>query len=114
MAVLFVALFGTLSVSFFCLTNLNVQMARNHRDMNSSLSAAESGLEYLHNLMNYYVATYGIRTMEQEVTEDDAYTLFEDIHDFMQTELNGSPMLGANMWVTWQTFRRMAEPGSRL
>jgi len=93
MATLFVALFAVLAISYMALSNINVQMSRNHRDMNAALSAAESGLEYLHNLMNYYVVTYGIRTFQQEVTEDDAYALFDDLHDFMQVELNGSPML---------------------
>ena len=93
MATLFVALFAVLAISYMALSNINVQMSRNHRDMNAALSAAESGLEYLHNLMNYYVATYGIRTFQQEVTEDDAYALFNDLHDFIQVELNASPML---------------------
>ena len=47
MATIFVALFAVLAISFVSLSNINVQMARNHRDVNSSLSAAESGLEYL-------------------------------------------------------------------
>ena len=93
MSTIFVALFAVLSISYTSVTNINVQMSRNHRDVNAALSAAESGLEYLHNLMNYYVVTYGVRTFEQQVTEDDAYRLFDDLHDFIQTELNGSPML---------------------
>ena len=93
MATLFVALFAVLAISYMALSNINVQMSRNHQDMNAALSAAESGLEYLHNLMNYYVAEYGVRTFQQEVTEDDAYALFADLHDFLKVELNGSPML---------------------
>jgi hypothetical protein len=93
MATIFVALFAVLAISYMAMSNVNVQMARNHRDVKSALSAAESGLEYMHNLMNYYVATYGIRTLQKEVTEDDAYALFADLHDFIQVDLSGSPVL---------------------
>ena len=49
-AVLFVSLFGTLSVSFFYVTNMNVQMARNHRDVACAYAMSESGLEWARSL----------------------------------------------------------------
>jgi len=114
MATIFVALFAVLSISFTAITNINVQMSRNHRDVNASLSAAESGLEYLHNLMNYYVLTYGVRTFEQQVTEDDAYTLFDDLHDFIQTELNGSLMLEGESVGEVVTFSEDGRAGHQI
>jgi hypothetical protein len=114
MATIFVALFAVLAISFVALSNINVQMARNHRDVNSALSAAESGLEYLHNLMFYYVDTYGIRTFSQQVTEDDAYALFEDLHDFLQVELNGSTMLEGAVVGTVTNFAEGSRTGHQI
>ena len=114
MSTIFVALFAVLSISFISLSNINVQMSRNHRDVNASLSAAESGLEYLHNLMNYYVATYGIRTFEQQVTEDDAYELFDDLYDFLRVELDGSPMLEGESVGEVVTFSEDGRAGHQI
>ena len=93
LALIFISLFATLSISFAAMSNINVQMARNHRDLALARAAAESGLEYMHNLVNYYVFEYGLKTFNREVTSEDAYDVFYDFYDFLQVELNDAPML---------------------
>jgi hypothetical protein len=93
LALIFMALFGALSISFAALSNTNLLMARNHRDLAAARTAAESGLEYMHNLINYYVSEYGLKTFNREVTADDAYVVFHDLYDFLQVELKDAPML---------------------
>jgi len=93
LALIFMALFGALSVSFAALSNTNLQMARSHRDLAMARTAAESGLEYMHNLIDYYESEYGLKTFNREVTADDAYVVFNDFYDFLQVELKDAPML---------------------
>jgi len=61
-AMIFIVVFSALAVSMASLSGINVQLSENQRNVNSSLAAAESGLE----VMRYYLSGLTIPGTVQE------------------------------------------------
>ena len=76
LAMIFVALFSVLAISFTAMSNINVQMSRNHRDLSAAHAAAESGLEYAGFLTSGYVPPGGAYSAQNTVSESEAQTTF--------------------------------------
>lgn len=89
MAMFFVVLFSVLAISFASMSNMNVQMSRNHRDMSQAQAAAESGLEYTHYLVYDYLNTDAMKTVNNTVNDEDASDAFYVFTDYLQTQLAG-------------------------
>jgi len=96
LAVFFVALFAVLAVSFAAMSNMNVQMSRNHRDVSAAQAAAESGLEYANYLVASYVPPTAAYNPRNTVTESEARTTLGYFANHVQTVLAGSPLLGGH------------------
>jgi len=74
--------------------NMNVNMARSHRDISAAQGMSESGLSYIHFYVGRYVLDEGIKTLNNTVTDDDARIFFDDLTDYIQYELRYSPLFG--------------------
>ncbi|MBN2376966.1 MAG: hypothetical protein JXD22_11220 [Sedimentisphaerales bacterium] len=86
-SVFFVTLFGVLSISFVAMSNTNVQMSRNHRDMSQAQLAAESGLEYAQCIFQRYMAVAtGFYT--PQITDLQAESVFDEFAAFLDSELS--------------------------
>jgi len=72
LALIFMSLFAALSISFAALSNTNVQMADNHRDLAIARAAAESGLQYVSYLVASYEPPSEAFTAKNTVDEADA------------------------------------------
>jgi hypothetical protein len=94
LAIFFVTLFSVLAISFAAMSNVNVQMSRNHRDVSISQAAAESGLEYAKYLVNSYVPPPGAETPYNTVSADEASETFGYFAAHVQTLLTNSALLG--------------------
>jgi len=94
LAIFFVTLFSVLAISFAAMSNVNVQMSRNHRDVSISQAAAESGLEYAKYLVNSYVPPDEARTPYNTVSADEASDTFGYFAAHVQTLLTNSALLG--------------------
>ncbi|MFC1782679.1 hypothetical protein ACFL02_03720 [Planctomycetota bacterium] len=93
LAVFFVTLFAVLAISFAGTGNVNVQMARTHRDISAAQGAAESGLAYAHYFVGSYVLEEGIKTFNNIVSAEDAYLSFDNLVGYIQDQLKNSPLL---------------------
>ena len=81
LAVFFVSLFGILAISFASMSNVNVQMSRNHRDVAESQAAAESGLEYARYLLASYEPppeAYSTQNTVSETQAEETFGYFAD------------------------------------
>ncbi|MBN1845054.1 MAG: hypothetical protein JW810_05185 [Sedimentisphaerales bacterium] len=94
LAVFFVSLFAVLAISFTAMSNINVQMSRNHRDVKLAQSAAESGLEFAAYLVGSYVPPTDAYSPNNEVSESEARSTFSYFACHVQNLLYGSPLLG--------------------
>jgi len=93
MATIFVALFAVLSISFTAITNINVQMSKNHRDIQMAHSAAESGLEFAAYLVNTYAPPTEAYSAYNTVSESEAIETFGYFANHVESLLAGSPIL---------------------
>jgi len=93
MAVFFVTLFGILAISFASLSDVNVQMARNHSHVADAQAAAESGLAYARFLINDFVTNSAATSFQNQVTDEDATDLFLNFADYVAYALDGSTAL---------------------
>jgi len=82
LAIFFVVLFSVLAVSFASMSNLNVQMSRNHRDIVAAQAAAESGLSFMNALVKKYILYGAEKTFQNVVSDDEAADTFYAISDF--------------------------------
>jgi len=97
-AVFFVALFAVLALSFTAMSNVNVQMSRNHHHMAAAQSAAESGLQYAGFLIDSYISEEQPYTFEQSLSSSDMMNLFTDFSSHASSLLDGSLVLsGGNI-----------------
>jgi len=94
-AVFFVALFAVLALSFTAMSNVNVQMSRNHHHMAAAQSAAESGLQYASYIIDCYIVEDAIRTTNNTVSDTEAQQTFDDLLAYFQSTLNDRPALGS-------------------
>jgi PilX N-terminal len=90
LAMIFVALFSVLAISFTAMSNINVQMSRNHRDLSAAQAAAESGLEY----MDYYIINYidnqAPKTSNNIVDDTDSSIVYHDFTSFLREQMSSS------------------------
>ncbi|KPK76517.1 MAG: hypothetical protein AMJ79_06445 [Phycisphaerae bacterium SM23_30] len=93
LAVFFITLFAVLAISFTGMGNVNVKMARTHRDIAAAQGAAESGLAYAHCFVGSYIVEEGIKTFNNIVTDDDAFLSFYNLIGYIQDALRNSPLL---------------------
>ncbi|OQA00170.1 MAG: hypothetical protein BWY71_00799 [Planctomycetes bacterium ADurb.Bin412] len=93
LAIIFVTLFSVLAISFTAMSNMNVQMSRNHRDLVLAQAAAESGLQYARYLVNSYVPPAAAYSPRNTVTAEEAASSFGYFVTHVQTLLDGSPIL---------------------
>lgn len=93
LAILFVTLFSVLAISFAAMSNINVQMSRNHRDLVLAQAAAESGLQYARYLVNSYEPPAAAYSAQNTVTEQEARNSFGYFVAHVQTVLADSPIL---------------------
>jgi hypothetical protein len=89
LAVFFVTLFSVLSISFVAMSNTNLQMARNHRDMLAAQAAAESGLAFIQWHFKDYNQNAAKKTSNNTVNVDDALYNFLNFTTFLQSNLSG-------------------------
>ncbi|MBN1764952.1 MAG: hypothetical protein JW860_06810 [Sedimentisphaerales bacterium] len=100
MAMIFVTLFSVLAISFTALTNINVQMSKNHRDMNCAQAAAESGLQFARLLIDNYVPSGSTYTSSNAISESDALETFADFAAYVQDDWASAPLMNGN-GVSW-------------
>jgi hypothetical protein len=100
MAVFFVSLFGVLAISFTAMSNINVQMSRNHRDVKIAQSAAESGLEFATFLINYYEPPSEAYSPYNTVSETEAIETMGYFASHVEGMLLGSPLLNGS-GISW-------------
>jgi len=93
MAVFFVTLFGILAISFASLSDVNVQMARNHRNVADAQAAAESGLEFARYLITSYVPPVDAYSFTNTITETQAQETFVCFAQHVHDVLLGSALL---------------------
>ena len=103
MAVFFVILFSVLAVSFTSVSNLNVQISKNHLDSVQALADAQSGLEYAHSLINLYIKDAAKKTAQNTVEDFEALNAFTDFANFAKTKLAGVSLLGGRPIVIAET-----------
>lgn len=101
LAMFFVCLFAVLAVSFTAMSDVNVQMSYNHRDMAAAQAAAESGLQYGHYLVNSFIADAATRTFSNTVSDDDATEAFSAFAAYVEAKLNDSGILG-DKTIVWK------------
>jgi hypothetical protein len=104
MAMLFVTLFGVMSISHFYISNLNVQMARNHRDIAHAYAMSESGLEYAQWLITRYLEDEAPYTYSATMTPEEKRAVFTDFTEYTTECLFGSTILGGNPIDDIQSF----------
>lgn len=90
LAMIFVALFSVLAISFTAMSNINVQMSRNHRDLSAAQAAAESGLEYAAFLTSGYVPPGGAYSAQNTVSESEAQDTVAYFATHVETILGSS------------------------
>ncbi len=93
LAVFFVSLFSVLAISFTSMTNVNVQMAKNHHDMSAAQAASESGLEYARLLVNTYTPPPAAQSANKDVSQSEAEATFDFFYDHVSDYLNGASIL---------------------
>jgi hypothetical protein len=89
-AMIFVVLFSVLAISFTAMSNINVQMSRNHRDLSAAQAAAESGLEYAGFLTSGYVPPDVAYSPQNTVSESEARDTFTYFAAYVETILGSS------------------------
>ncbi len=102
MAMFFIVLFSMLAISFSTMSNLNVKMSRNHRDISSAQAAAESGLEYINFLVNAYTPPEAAYTSQNSVETTEAQDSLGFFAQHVQDYLYGSTILNGHS-VTWDS-----------
>jgi hypothetical protein len=95
LAMIFVALFSVLAISFTAMSNINVQMSRNHRDLSAAQAAAESGLEYMHHFIVSYIDNQAPKTLNNIVDDTDSSIVYNDFTSFLREQMSSS-VLPAN------------------
>lgn len=113
-AVFFVTLFGVMSISFFYISNLNVQMARNHRDIVRAYAMSESGLEYAQWLISRYLEDVAPYTNNQILTQENMEDMFADFSDYIAECLNGSVAVQGQTIGSYQSFSEQGLSGLEL
>ncbi|MCK5271092.1 MAG: pilus assembly PilX N-terminal domain-containing protein, partial [Sedimentisphaerales bacterium] len=93
LAVIFVALFSVLGISFFSMTNINLIMADNHYRTAQAQAVAESGLAYAGYLIGRYIHDERPYTFEQTLSQSEMAVLFADFSDHTAFLLDDSPAI---------------------
>jgi len=87
LAMFFVMLFSVLAVSFAAVTDTNLQMSKNHRNVAVAQAAAESGLTYMGYLVGDFIANEALKTFNNTINDDDAYDAFDVYASYLQSKL---------------------------
>ena len=95
LAMIFVSLFSVLAISFTAMSNINVQMSRNHRDLAAAQAAAESGLEYIDYFIVSYIDNQAPKTLNNIVDDTDSSIVYYDFTSFLGEQMS-SAVLSAN------------------
>lgn len=111
LAIFFVVLFSVLAISFASMSNLNVQMSRNHRDIVAAQAAAESGLSFMNALVKKYILYGAEKTVQNVVSDDEAADTFFALSDFLYEELAFSGLLGSGSVGDVTTFSEGGQTG---
>lgn len=93
LAVIFVSLFSVLGISFFSMTNINLNMADNHYRAAQAQAAAESGLAYAGHLIGSYIREESPYTFDQTLSQSAMTVLFTAFSDHAAVLLDGSPAI---------------------
>ncbi len=93
LALIFMSLFAALSISFAALSNTNLQMASNHRDLALARAAAESGLQYVSYLVKSYIPPDESFTAHNLVDADDADDTFTYFSQHVEQMLSDSDLI---------------------
>jgi len=105
LAVFFVILFAVLALSFTAMSNVNVQMSRNHHHMAAARATAESGLQYADLIIGSYIRDEQPYTFGKSLTASDMMAVFTEFSDYAASLLDGSlaideagitPLMGFN------------------
>lgn len=111
LALIFVSMFSVVSISFVTVSDVNVQLSCNHRDMVSAQTASESGLEYALYLVNTYVPPSEAYSGQNTVSEAQALQTFGYFANQSQATLSCAPILdGAG--VSWNGSDEMRIPAT--
>jgi len=99
LTMIFVALFSVLAISFTAMSNINVQMSRNHRDLSAAQAAAESGLEYIHYFIVSYIDNQAPKTLNNIVDDTDSSIIYYDFTSFLGGQMS-SAVLSTNQSIS--------------
>ncbi len=110
----FITLFGTLTISYFYVSNMNVQMARNYRDIAHAYTMSESGLEYAQLLLKHYREDIGPYTYNTSLTPEEKRAVFTDFTGYATDYLSGSPILNGQSIYEVQQFSEGGVFGRQL
>ena len=97
LALFFLVIFSSLSVSFISATSMNKRMSENHQSMSVAQVAAENGMQYIRTLAGRWSAPATCYTGKNYVTDDEARTAFASFSDHIGVTLNNSYVLFGNI-----------------
>ncbi|MBN2377929.1 MAG: pilus assembly PilX N-terminal domain-containing protein [Sedimentisphaerales bacterium] len=100
LAVFFVTLFAVLAISFTAMSNINLQMSKNHHEMNAAQAAAESGLQYANYLVGTYETPSEAYSMVNTVSQSEAEETFGYFVAHAQNLIGDSVILDGN-GISW-------------
>jgi len=104
LAVFFVTLFAVLAISFTGMTNVNMHMAKNHKDLSDAQAMAESGLQYAALLFDDFIEANIAPPICGNITDQIALQGFSDFADYLQLVLNNSPAIDYSQVSPKKTF----------
>ncbi len=90
LAVIFVTLFSVLAISFTAMSNINLQISENHRNMTLAQVTAESGLQYVNFLVTHYDPPQDAYSAHNTVSENEAVSTFNYFVDYVDSTIGGS------------------------
>ncbi len=92
-ALLFLTLFSTLALSFTAMTDVNLQMSRNHDSMSAAQATSESGLAWGHVLVSGYLEEMEPSDISGGSADAKAMAMFNDFADYVALNFDGTSVI---------------------
>ena len=111
---IFLATCSVLAISFTTMSDVNLQMSVNHRDISTAQAAAEAGLCYADWLVKSYVTDVAPSTFKKDFTVSDFAATFGDFANFTSIKLDGSAVIDGGYVGSFEAFASMGISGLQL
>ncbi|MCH9022141.1 MAG: hypothetical protein IID32_05195 [Planctomycetes bacterium] len=113
LAVFFVTLFAVLAISFTGMTNVNMHMSKNHKDLSEAQAVAESGLQFA-SLLFYDFSLGNTESFCGDLTDDKAVKTFENFGVYLIEALDDSAAIDYGQILPISYFSEDGLTGSQL